>query len=294
MSNAKPRLGYIGLGFMGQPMALRLLDQGFEMSVWARNPERLGKLVAAGAKACATPAAVAQASDIVITCVTDTAAVKAIVLGEDGLADGAAAGKTLIDMSSIEPRATVEMAAELRRRCAMAWIDAPVSGGPAACAAGTLTVMAGGDGDDFARVKPLLEVLAARLTLMGPNGTGQTTKLVNQALVGGGLALVAEALQFAQDAGVDAARIPAALAGGRADSAVLQEWGPRMAAKDYAPTGTVNIIRKDLDTVVRAAQGPGTPMPMVNAAGDIFRQAARRGFGELDVCAVKKVYEAKD
>ena len=292
-NDAKPRLGYIGLGFMGKPMALRLLDQGFELSTWARNPDRLGDLVAAGAVTCETPAEVARASDIVFTSVTDTAAMREIVFGEGGLVEGGAAGKTLIDMSSIEPAASVEMAADLRQRCGMAWIDAPVSGGPAACAAGSLTVMAGGEAADFARVEAVIEVLAGRLTLMGPSGAGQTTKLVNQVLVGGGLALVAEAIQFAQDAGVDAAMIPAALAGGRADSVVLQEWAPRMVAEDYAPTGTVNIIRKDLDVIARAAQGPGTPMPVVDAAADSFRQAARRGFGELDCCAVKKVYEVE-
>ncbi len=293
MTNTKPRLGYIGLGNMGLPMALRLIEQGFEMRNWARNPRRLTDLVAAGAIACDSPAEVARDSDIVFTCVTDTSAMHAIIFGQGGLVEGGAAGKTLIDMSSIEPTATVEMAARLREKCAMAWIDAPVSGGPAACAAGTLTVMAGGDADDFARVEDVINHLAARVTLMGPNGAGQITKLVNQALVGGTLALVAEAIQFAQDAGVDAAKIPAALAGGRADSPVLQEWGTRMIAKDYVPTATVNIVRKDLDTVARAAQGPGTPMPVVNAAGDVFRLAARLGFGALDVCAVKKVYDSE-
>ncbi len=293
MTDTKPRLGYIGLGNMGLPMALRLIEQGFEMRNWARNPNRLTDLVAAGAIACDRPADVARDSDIVFTCVTDTPAMHAIVFGKGGIVEGGAAGKTLIDMSSIEPTATVEMAARLREKCGMAWIDAPVSGGPTACAAGTLTVMAGGDSTDFARVEDVINHLAARVTLMGPNGAGQITKLVNQALVGGTLALVAEAIQFAQDAGVDAAKIPTALAGGRADSPVLQEWGTRMIAKDYAPTATVNIVRKDLDTVARAAQGPGTPMPVVNAAGDVFRLAARLGFGELDVCAVKKVYDSE-
>jgi 3-hydroxyisobutyrate dehydrogenase len=287
----KPRLGYIGLGNMGKPMALRLIEQGFALSTWARNPARLSELVAAGATACATPGDVAGASDIIFTCVTNTDAMRAIVFGEGGLAEGGSAGKTLIDMSSIEPAATVEMADQLRSTCGMAWIDAPVSGGPAACAAGTLTVMAGGDPADFAKVEAVINQLAGRLTLMGPNGAGQTTKLVNQALVGGTLALMAEAVQFAQDAGVDASQIPQALAGGRADSTVLQEWAPRMVAKDYAPTGTVNIILKDMNVIGAAAMGSGTEMPVVSAAADLFRQAAQKGFGELDVCAVKKVYE---
>jgi len=288
----KPRLGYIGLGNMGKPMALRLIEQGFALSTWARNPDRLSDLVAAGATACASPAEVAGASDIIFTCVTNTDAIRAIVFGEGGLAEGGSTGKTLIDMSSIEPAATVEMANKLREACGMAWIDAPVSGGPTACAAGTLTVMAGGDPDDFARVEAVINHLAGRLTLMGPNGAGQTTKLVNQALVGGTLALMAEAIQFAQDAGVDASKIPAALAGGRADSTVLQEWAPRMVAKDYDPTGTVNIILKDMNVIGGAAGDSGTEMPVVGVATKLFRQAEQQGFGELDVCAVKKVYDA--
>jgi len=287
----KPRLGYIGLGNMGKPMALRLIEQGFALNTWARNPDRLSDLVAAGATACASPSEVAAASDIVFTCVTNTDAIRTIVFGESGLAEGGSSDKTLIDMSSIEPAATVEMADTLREACGMAWIDAPVSGGPAACAAGTLTVMAGGDPADFAKVEAVINILAGRLTLMGPNGAGQTTKLINQALVGGTLALMAEAVQFAQDAGVDASKIPAALAGGRADSTVLQEWAPRMVAKDYDPTGTVNIILKDMNVIGGAAEVTDTEMPVVGVATALFRQAEQQGFGELDVCAVKKVYD---
>ncbi|MBT3703963.1 MAG: NAD(P)-dependent oxidoreductase, partial [Alphaproteobacteria bacterium] len=156
---------------------------------------------------------------------------------------------------------------------------------------GTLTVMAGGSSEDFARAKPAIDCLAARLTHMGPSGAGQTTKLVNQALVGGTLALVAEAIKFAQDAGVDASQIPVALTGGRADSPVLQEWGSRMAVEDYAPTAAIDIMVKDLNTVSRTAQAQGTPMPVVGAAGDVFQLASRQGLGQLDVCAIKKIYD---
>jgi len=284
-------IGYIGLGNMGQPMALRLLTQGFQLTTWARNPDRTVDLVGRGARALNSAADVARASDIVFICVTDTNAVRNIVFGEGGLAEGGAAGKYVVDMSSIDPTATVEMAARLKETTGMGWIDAPISGTPAACAAGTLTVMAGGSDDDFAATGPVIEHLAGRLTHMGPSGSGQITKLVNQALVGGTLALVAEAIRFAQDAGVDATQIPKALTGGRADSPVLQEWGTRMTVEDYAPTATVDILVKDLNTVSRTSQELGTPMPVVGAAGGIFQLASRQGLGELDVCAIKKIYD---
>ncbi len=287
----KPRIGYIGLGNMGKPMALRFVQEGYPLTTWARNPDRTSELQAAGATIVASPAEVAAASDFVFTCVTDTQAVRELVFGENGIAEADGSGKIMIDMSSIEPAATAEMSARLKDQTGMGWIDAPVSGGPAACAAGTLTVMAGGGEADFAKAEPVIRELAGRLTLMGPSGAGQATKLVNQTLVGGALALVSEAVKFAQDAGVDAARLPEALSGGRADSAVLQEWAPRMVAEDYAPTGTVDIILKDLNVVADVAGKNGTPMPLTSAAGVSFRTAQRRGFGELDVCAVKKILD---
>jgi len=284
-------IGYIGLGNMGKPMALCLLNKGFQLTTWARNPDATTDLVARGARALNSAADVARASDVVFICVTNTDAVRAIVFGEGGLAEGGSSRQILVDMSSIEPGATVEMAARLKKETGMGWIDAPISGTPTACLEGTLTVMAGGSSEDFARAKPAIDCLAARLTHMGPSGAGQTTKLVNQALVGGTLALVAEAIKFDQDAGVDASQIPVALTGGRADSPVLQEWGSRMAVEDYAPTAAIDIMVKDLNTVSRTAQAQGTPMPVVGAAGDVFQLASRQGLGQLDVCAIKKIYD---
>ncbi len=287
----KPRIGYIGLGNMGKPMAMRFVQEGYPLTTWARKPERASDLAAAGAALVASPGEVAAASDFVFTCVTDTSAVRELVFGDHGISGGGGPGKIMIDMSSIEPAATAEMSARLKQETGMGWIDAPVSGGPAACAAGTLTVMAGGTEEDFAIAEPVIRELAGRLTWMGPSGAGQATKLVNQTLVGGGLALVSEAVKFAQDAGVDAARLPEALSGGRADSAVLQEWAPRMVAEDYAPTGTVDIILKDLNVVADVAAKNCTPMPLTSAAGVSFRTAQRRGFGQMDVCAVKKILD---
>jgi 3-hydroxyisobutyrate dehydrogenase-like beta-hydroxyacid dehydrogenase len=183
------------------------------------------------------------------------------------------------------------MSSTLKSESGMGWVDAPISGTPVACREGKLTVMAGGSDEDFNLARPVIEQLAGRLTHMGPSGAGQTTKLVNQALVGGTLTLVAEAIKFAQDAGVDARQIPVALTGGRADSPVLQEWGTRMTVEDYEATATIDILVKDLNTVARTAQPLGTPMPVVSAASNIFQLASRMGFGQLDVCAIKKVYD---
>ena len=284
-------VGYIGLGNMGKPMAMCLLNKGFQVAIWARIPDKVADLVARGARALNSAADVVRASDVTFTCVTNTDAMRAIVFGQGGIAEGAAKGKVLVDMSSIEPGATVEMAAKLKADTGMGWVDAPISGSPTACLEGTLTVMAGATQEDFDFAEPVIDCLAGRLTHMGPSGAGQTTKLVNQTLVGGSLALVAEAIKFAQDAGVDATRIPAALAGGRADSPVLQEWGARMAVEDYAPTSTVDIMVKDLNTVSRTSQAQGTPMPVAGAAGDVFQLASRQGHGQLDVCAIKKIYD---
>ena len=286
-------VGYIGLGNMGEPMAQCLLDKGFQLTTWARNPERAASVVARGARALNSAADVARASDVVFTCVTNTDAVRSIVFGDGGLVEGGAAGKVLVDMSSIEPGATVEMSTRLKEQTGMGWVDAPISGTPTACREGKLTVMAGGSDEDFARAKPVIDILAGRLTHMGPCGAGQTTKLVNQTLVGGSLALVAEAIRFAQDAGVDATQIPVALTGGRADSPVLQEWGSRMAVEDYAATAVIDIILKDLNMVTNASKASGTPMPVLAAAANTFSMASRMGFGDLDVCAVKKVYDGE-
>jgi 3-hydroxyisobutyrate dehydrogenase-like beta-hydroxyacid dehydrogenase len=241
----------------------------------------------------ATPADVARTSDIVLFSLTDTDAVRSVVFGKGGLAEGTAPDKLLIDMSSIIPAASAEMAAKLIAETGMGWVDAPVSGGPANCQAGTLVVMAGGSGEDFARAEAVLNDLAQRLTHMGPAGAGQATKLANQIFVGGYLTLTAEAFLLTEKAGVDVARLPAALAGGRADSVVLQEWGPRMAAGDFSPTGTVNILDKDLKVIADTAEASGLTLPAAMAARDMYRRAAEMGFGDEDVCAVIKAYDTE-
>lgn len=290
MGETTPVVGYIGLGLMGAPMAERLLAAGYPLHIWNRSPAKCEPLADKGAKVGKTPAALTEASDIVFTCLTDTAAVEAVVFGAGGVVEGAAAGKVLVDMSSIRPDATRAMAARLAERTGMGWVDAPVSGGVPGAAAGTLTVMAGGAAGDFEKVGPVVGHLAGRFTLMGPSGAGQVTKLINQTIVGCTVAVLAEATGLALGAGVDAARIPEALAGGRADSLPLQQFMPKMAAGEYRLESHLRTMLKDLDMVADFAREVGRPMPMTALAGELHRLLVQRGHGGDDGTALMKLY----
>lgn len=285
-------LGYIGLGLMGGPMALRLADAGHPLTVWNRDPAKARAVVAAGAVLAESPATVARASDIVFTCVSDTAAMDAVVFGADGIAAGGGAGKLLVDFSSMRPDATREMAARLAAGTGMAWLDAPVSGGVIGAETGQLVVMAGGGEADFDRARPFVEALARRFTLMGPVGAGQTTKLVNQLIVGCTIAVVAEATKLALGSGVDAARIPEALAGGRADSLPLQQWMPKMVAGDGTVESHLRTMLKDLDTVLDLARSTGAALPVTGLVTEIHRHLAGRGYADADGTSVFRFYQA--
>lgn len=285
-----PRLGYIGLGLMGAPMAARLLDAGYELAVWGRTPAKFAHLAARGAAARESAAAVAAASDVVFTCLSDTAAVEAVAFGPGGVAAGGARGKLLVDMSSIRPDSCRAMADRLRAEAGMGWVDAPVSGGVAGAESGELAVMAGGAPEDFARLEPVMAHLARRFTLMGPVGAGQTAKLVNQVIVGCGVAVLAEAAGLALRAGIDAARLPDALAGGRADSLLLQQFFPKMTAGDFTVESHVRTMLKDLDTAGDLARAVEAAMPMTAAAAELHRLMAQRGHAAADETALAMLY----
>lgn len=290
MSEKSTSLGYIGLGLMGAPMAIRLLEAGYPLAVWGRSAAKLEAAIAAGAEAKASAAEVARAADIVFTCLTDTEAVEAVVFGAGGIAEGAGPGKLLVDMSSIRPDGAREMAARLRAETGMAWIDAPVSGGVVGAETGALTVMAGGEQADFDRAAPVVARLARRFTLMGPNGAGQATKLINQVLVGCAVAVLAESASLAMRAGIDAARIPEALAGGRADSLPLQQFFPKMVAGDFFVESHIRTMLKDLDTAQALARETDTAMPMTAMAAELHRLMVQRGFADDDGTALAKLY----
>ena len=260
-------------------MARRLAQAGYGVTIWGRSPGKLAPILAAGATGAASAAEVARGADILFTCLSDTDAVEAVVLGADGVALGAGPGKVLVDMSSIRPDAARELAARLRAETGMGWIDAPVSGGVAGSEAGKLTVMAGGEAADFERVRPVVAHLAQRFTLMGPNGAGQATKLINQVLVGCAVAVLAESASLAMRAGIDAARIPEALAGGRADSLPLQQFFPKMVAGDFFVESHIHTMLKDLDTARALACETATAMPMTAVAAELHRLRRRRRHG---------------
>ncbi len=290
MSQNRPCLGYVGLGLMGTPMAVRLLEAGYRVVVWGRTPAKLEPVVARGAESQRSAAEVARRADVIFTCVSDTAAVQAVVFGNEGLAAGGAAGKLLVDLSSMRPDACREMAVRLLQDTGMYWMDAPVSGGVTGAERGSLTVMAGGREEDFRRVRGVVSVLARRFTLMGPVGSGQTTKLVNQVIVGCGVAVLAEAAALAVRAGIDATRIPEALAGGRADSLLLQQFFPRMVAEDRSVESYIRTMLKDLDSVSDLARATESAMPMTVTAAELHRLMVQRGHAECDGTSIAALY----
>lgn len=280
-----PRIGYLGTGLMGLPMVMRLIDAGYPVSVWNRSPEKATPAVKAGARQTASPAELARHSDVIMCCLTNADAVEAVVFGPEGIAT-VTGPHLLIDFSSMDPDLTRTFGDRLRAANGMGWIDAPVSGGTPAATAGTLTIMAGGTEADFHRAAPLMQPLARRVTHMGPAGAGQMTKLVNQIISGGTMALVAEAVNFARRTGVDATRLTEALAGGFADSKPFQLLAPRMAAENFEnPLGTVAMMLKDLDTV--AAVGAGrAALPMTDCARALMQRAGRMGHLEEDISTI--------
>lgn len=285
------RVGLVGTGLMGSAMARRLRQEGSQVVVWNREAEALPPLLALGAMPAASPRAVAEAVDVVLTCVLDTGAVEDCVWGPDGIAAGRGA-RLLIDLSTIDPSATRGFARRLRVATGMGWVDAAVSGGPAAAEAGRLTIMAGGDPADLDDAAPVLSVLAANITRMGPVGSGQTAKLVNQALVGAGFVLMAEALALAEAAGLDAARLPACLAGGLADSTLLAQVYPAMQARQFEPPlGYARQLDKDLRAVCAFAQGLDLALPAVEAAAARFAAFVRDGHGMEDSRAIARLYD---
>ena len=288
------RLGYLGLGMMGIPMARRLVNAGFEVAVWNRSLRKAKALVDAGATLACDPRSVAESASILFMCVTDATAVEDVVFGTNGLASVSGAGKLVVDFSSIHPDAARDIAGRLKAANGMAWIDAPVSGGTKGAEEGTLAVMAGGEAADIARVRPYVVAMARRLTHMGPIGAGQTTKLCNQVIVGCAMAVLAEATRLASNAGIDAGKLPEALAGGFANSIPLQLFVPRMVQGIHSPPlGHIATILKDLDTVADVAQATSTPVPMATLAGQIFRLGKAARGADVDALEIYKLSAAK-
>lgn len=287
------RVGFCGLGLMGQPMVARLLAAGHEVYVWNRTADKAQALLTLGAKWVSTPAELAQHCEHVLLCVYDTQAVHDVVFGESGLATVKGALRIVVDHSSIIPEATRDMAERLWEQRQVYWLDAPVSGGTIGAENGTLAIMVGGDELALEIIKPTLHAYASQITHMGANGAGQVTKLCNQTIVATTLNAIAEAISLAQDNGVAAERLNQALKGGWADSVLLQLFVPRMTQGTQDTKASLDTMLKDLNTVASLAQQSHTAMPVSHAAQQQYCRAHRMGIGGSDVAELMQVLDAR-
>lgn len=289
MTETKPILGFIGIGLMGKPMTLRLLQAGFTVNVWNRTLAKLAEVEKAGARVCDSIADLLQRSQVILLCLADTAAVETIVT--EWLLPYGSEGQLVIDLSSIAPDVTRALAARLRQHCGMHWVDAPVSGGTLGAEQGTLAIMAGGMADDIAVARKVLKPLYSRLTHMGPVGSGQISKICNQMIVSCNVLVIAEMMALAQTAGVDASKIPEALTGGFADSKPLQIVGPQMAARQFEPVKwRVKTLLKDLNMAVNLAKEQGSAIPMSGLAAQLMQLHGNQGYLEQDPATLIKLY----
>ena len=285
------RLGYVGVGLMGLPMVKRLISRGHSVTAYDIVREKTEAARAAGATAAQSPAEAATGAEVVLLNLPTTEAVEQAVFGERGVASALKPPQVVIDFSTVKVDKGKAFGEKLRAKTGCGWVDAPVSGGPPASGSGTLTVMAGGEAAEIARVQPLMADIAGRFTHVGPPGAGLVAKMINQLIVGCGYAVMAEALVLAEAAGIDAARIPDCLAGGHADGSLLQKLYPRMVKRVFAPQGYARQLLKDLEMVNELAGGMKAPVPMMGEALSLYRMLVHRGHSELDAAAVYKLYE---
>jgi 2-hydroxy-3-oxopropionate reductase len=281
------KIGFIGLGIMGAPMAQHLLAAGHELFVRTRSkvPEALQ-----AASVCPTNAAVAQAAEVVFLMLPDTPDVELVLFGKDGVASGLTRGKTVVDMSSISPMETKRFAKAIND-LGCDYLDAPVSGGEVGAKAGSLTIMVGGPEAVFERIKPLLERMGKNITLVGGNGDGQTTKVANQIIVALNIAAVGEALLFASKAGADPAKVRQALMGGFAASRILEVHGERMIKRTFNPGFRIALHQKDLSLALAGAKALGVALPQTASAAQLMQTCAAHGWDQLDHSALVKALE---
>ena len=279
------RIGFIGLGIMGKPMATNLLAAGLDLTVHSRSAGPVDELVDAGATRASGPAEVAAASDVTITMLPDTPDVEQVLTGAGGVLEGAAPGSLVIDMSSIDPAPTRAMAETFAARD-VAMLDAPVSGGERGAIDATLSIMVGGDDAAVQRAMPLFQALGKTIVHVGPSGAGQVTKACNQLVVAATIEAVAEALLLAERGGVDPAKVREALLGGFAGSKILEVHGQRMLDRTFDPGFRIRLHRKDARIVEEAAVATGTPIPSFAVVADQLQRAVDDGDGELDHSAL--------
>jgi 2-hydroxy-3-oxopropionate reductase len=283
-------VGFIGPGIMGRPMALNLHKAGYPLHVYGRRPESVKPLVEVGAKACASPQEVASRTDIVFSIVSDTPDVEQVILGDNGVIHGARKGSIVIDMSTISPNATRQMAAALASR-GVEMLDAPVSGGDVGAINGTLSIMVGGKKEVFDKVLPLFQAMGKNIVHVGDNGAGQVCKACNQIVVAVTIEAVSEAITFARKNGVDAAKVRAALMGGFAGSKILEVHGQRMLDDVFKPGFKVKLHQKDMRIVMEDAGKLGLALPGAALVTQHLNALMGAGDGELDSAAIIKAIE---
>jgi 3-hydroxyisobutyrate dehydrogenase len=290
MTTSQRTLGFIGIGLMGKPMTLRLLAADFKVNVWNRTSEKLAPVITAGAIEQHSIAELVKNSDVIILCLSDTAAVAAVV--ENQIIPQGQADKLLIDLSSIHPETTRHLATKLHNQSGMGWVDAPVSGGTLGAEQGTLAIMAGGSAENIEIAREVLKPLYKQLTHMGEVGSGQVTKVCNQMIVSCNVLVIAEMMKLAQLAGVDTAKIPQALAGGFADSKPLQIVAPQMASATFEPIKwKVHTLLKDLNLAVDIASSQGNAIPMSGLAAQLMQLHSSHGFLDQDPATLIKLFE---
>jgi 3-hydroxyisobutyrate dehydrogenase-like beta-hydroxyacid dehydrogenase len=283
------RIGFCGIGRMGEPMAHRLIAAGHVLRVWNRSRAKLDALIEKGAIACDTPAELANDVDIAILCLADGAAVDETVFGELGLARAAHTPVCVVDHSTLSPMQTRRLAQHWNAVNGGFWIDAPVSGGTAGAAAGTLAIMAGGEAAGVAAVEPVLAAYSSRVTRMGGIGAGQAAKLANQVIVATTIASIAEAATLAKASGIDAGLLPDALRGGWADSVLLQALLPRMLSAPATASGTIRIMLKDLDAIEALADQTGIRLTVLTQVRALMTRAVQAGLGDEDISQIVRV-----
>lgn len=279
------RVGFIGLGIMGKPMARHLLSAGFPLTVHSRSTGPVDELVASGAERGGSAAEVAGVSDVVITMLPDTPDVRGVLLGEGGVASGAASGTLVIDMSTIDPASTRAIAEVLVAK-GIEMLDAPVSGGEKGAIDGSLSIMVGGSDQAFVRAMPLFELMGTNIVHVGSIGAGQVTKACNQLVVASTIEAVAEALVLAERAGVEPAKVREALLGGFAGSKILETHGQRMLDRVFEPGFRARLHRKDARIVLEAAREAGSPVPAFEVVAAQLDRLVETGGGELDHSAL--------
>jgi len=282
------KVGFIGLGAMGRPMALHLQAAGHELHVWARRPASADGLPAT---VHPTPAVLGAACEVVFTVITSSADVEGVALGDNGLIHGMAPGSVLVDCSTIAPDVARRIAGQLAEK-GIHMLDAPVSGGEQGAIAATLAIMAGGDAAVLERVRPLLEKLGQRIVHIGPNGAGQVAKACNQMIMVAAIEAVAEAMHLARAAGVDPAKVKQALAGGSAGSRVLDIMGQRMVDRDFSAGIEARLHHKDYGLVLAAARQSGVPVALTASVAQQLNALMALGFGKDDTSSLLRVLEA--